>query len=561
MSKHCVRRRLTGFFLAAVLYLCSLPLSAGAAPLFSDVPENAWFTRSILSLVEQGIVSGTGNGRFSPDAPLTRGAFVTMLARSYLTPAQYNDYAFQGPFKDVSVNGYANPFINWAWENGVVSGVSSTSFAPERPVTRQEMAVMVVNFANTVGRVFPHTADPLTFSDDELISPFAREAVAVCQQAGVLNGYKDGTFRPRHRATRGEAAVLTQRFLSSCLPAEGFALVARRVNGVAVNAVTLDPSLYTADLITGRDVADGAETVSSIIDRTGAFIAMNGVFFDMNSYQALGTLIRGGEVVTTFERFSPDKPALTVDANGRFAIQHFTTSFTVEYVPQSLPEPEPDAKPLEEDAFLLTEVGVNRWPVNDQDSTRLLFTRAWGHDLAFQAKYAITIGPDGTVLSVDHDANVEIPEGCMVLAQRAARPYDSPIYRYCQPGDTLTVTRKYTGLTANPPVVSMGAGPRLLKDGAVYGDLATYAAEGFSNTYITLATARRVGVGIRPNGSVVLLTADCNLTQFSKIFLALGCSDAINFDGGGSTNLYAGGFWAYGPQSRRVNTALVFYKK
>ena len=83
MSKHCVRRRLAGLFLAAVLCLCSLPLSAGASPLFSDVPENAWFTRSILSLVEQGIVSGTGNGRFSPDAPLTRGQLAVIFLRFY----------------------------------------------------------------------------------------------------------------------------------------------------------------------------------------------------------------------------------------------------------------------------------------------------------------------------------------------------------------------------------------------------------------------------------------------------------------------------------------------
>ena len=107
-------------------------------------------------------------------------------------------------------------------------------------------------------------------------------------------------------------------------------------------------------------------------------------------------------------------------------------------------------------------------------------------------------------------------------------------------------------------VLSIGAGPRIVKDGAVYGDASTYRAEGFGDAAFTSYNAVRAAIGIKADGSLLILTANTSLPKLSQIMVSLGCVDAINFDGGGSTNLYVDGQWLYGPQERLLNTLLYF---
>ena len=565
MSFSGLTRRLAALALGVSVWTTALPLSASAAS-FADVPSGAWYRSYVLRLADQGILNGTGYGQFSPNATLTRAAFITMLVRSYLTADQLADYRFSGDFRDVPANHYANASINWAKENGVVSGVTPLTFAPDRAVTRQEMAVMAVNFADTVGRHIPEKEAPAPYTDEKALASWAKEPVSRFQRAGILTGYKDGSFRPKGSATRAEAAAVVDRFLQSTSFSPDCTLLARRINGLPLKAVIFDPTRYEADLLTGRDVVDGGEKATSMIDRTGADIALNAAFFNMSNYQALGTLIRDGEVLTTFETFSPAKSALTLDADGRWSVQQFSTRFSAELFPQepltgeSTPS---DETPPEESRLpqRLENLLVNRWPSSETDATRILFTRAWGHDLAFDAKDAVTISPEGVILSVDHDKNVPIPEGCVVLAQRARRRYEGTFFDSCRVGDTLRIERTLEGLTGGDPVLSVGAGPQLVKDGAVYGDLSTYQAEGFTDRNITTYSAQRIAVGVRPGGQLVLVTAQATLPELSRALVALGCREAINFDGGGSSNLYADGFWLIGPQSRKLNTLLFFRKK
>ena len=552
MAHASFARRLAAVFLAGAVWAAALPLSAGAVN-YSDVPADAWYRPYVSHLSDQGIIQGTGGGKFSPRGTLTRAAFITMLARSYLTAAQLKEYALQSAFKDVPTGHYGTPAINWAKENGVVSGVTASTFAPDRAVTRQEMAVMAVRFADTVGRRIPASTAAKAYSDASAITSYARDSVTRCQRAGILTGYQDNTFRPKGSATRAEAAALVDRFLQTTSFSSEYTILARRISGVPLKAVIFDPSKYKADLLTGRDVVDGAETASSMISRSGADIALNAAFFNMTNYQAVGTLIRDGEVLTTFESFSPEKSALTLDASGKFSVQKFSTRFAVELLPASDKEESSPPQRME-------NLVVNRWPSSDHDAARILFTRAWGHDLAFPAKDAVTIGPDGVILAVDHDKNVEIPEGCVVLAQRARRQYEGTFFDSCRVGDTIRILRSYEGLTSLDPVLSIGAGPQLVKNGAVYGGLSTYQAEGFTDKNITTYAARRIAVGVQKDGTLVLVTAEATLQALSQALVSLGCREAINFDGGGSANLYVDGFWLVGPQSRKLNTLLTFRK-
>ena len=83
-------------------------------------------------------------------------------------------------------------------------------------------------------------------------------------------------------------------------------------------------------------------------------------------------------------------------------------------------------------------------------------------------------------------------------------------------------------------------------------------AEGFKDPGITVYNARRACIGIKQDGKIMLLTANTNLSSLSKIMVSLGCRDAVNCDGGGSTNLFVDGQWLYGPQERKLNHMLVF---
>lgn len=103
----------------------------------------------------------------------------------------------------------------------------------------------------------------------------------------------------------------------------------------------------------------------------------------------------------------------------------------------------------------------------------------------------------------------------------------------------------------------MAPAPALSRGGKIYGGYSTYEEEGFSYG-VTSGNTQRVCAGVRSNGAMVLVEANTNLPTLAQIMLAFGCQDAVNFDGGGSVNLYVDGYWLYGPQSRLLNNMLYF---
>lgn len=529
--------------LAAATICTAIPGYAKAAR-FTDVPEKTWYTEYVYDLVDKGVISGSSPTEFSPTAKLTRGAFATMLAKTVLTDEELLQYNTQSTFKDVSQKHWSNRYVNWAVEAGIVSGYPDNTFRPDNPVSRQEMAVMVTRFANAMGRKMQPINEAVTFTDSTSIARFAVESVKICQQAGVISGYKN-KFNPLGLATRAEAASLYSNFLKKCVSGN-YDIIRKRVNGTAVSAVEFTLDDYTADIVMGRDVADGGESVTSVVERSGATIAVNGSFFDMNSYEALGTLIKQGRVITVFDRYAPNKSSLTMNSAGEISIQNFSTKHMVTLHKEDGTD------------SVLTGVTVNRWPSSETDAARILYTSDWGTTLNFTAKDAVTIAEDGTVLAVDHDTDVAIPQTGYVLAQRARRQYEGDFFDSCKVGDVLDIEKIYDGAESQDIQLSIGAGPRLVKDSAVYGDSSTYRAEGFTDPNIITYNAVRICIGIKPNGKLIILTAYTNLSNLSEIMVSLGCTDAINLDGGGSANIYVDGTWLRGPQDRRLNNVLIF---
>lgn len=183
-------------------------------PQFTDVAEDAWYHDYVYDLVYRGVVNGMTATTYEPEGKLTRAQFVKLLACSLADAETLKTYEGKHPFKD-SEGHWAEAYIAWAKDKGIVEGVSATEFDPEAPITREQMATIFGRYALKQGIELPKSENAAgSFPDADKISEYAREFVELMRIAGILNGYEDGTFRPQNTATRAEAAKLFSLFLS-----------------------------------------------------------------------------------------------------------------------------------------------------------------------------------------------------------------------------------------------------------------------------------------------------------------------------------------------------------
>ena len=178
-------------------------------PAFTDI-ENHWAKDNILFVVSRGLLNGTSETTFSPNTGMTRGMFVTALGRlAGVDPADYQS----GKFTDVKADAYYAPYVNWAAKTGIVSGTTDTTFAPDTNINREQMAVIMKNYAVKLGYTVPKALEAVTFADNASISSWAKEAVKSMQQAGILAGKTNNRFDPAGTATRAEVATVLRRFV------------------------------------------------------------------------------------------------------------------------------------------------------------------------------------------------------------------------------------------------------------------------------------------------------------------------------------------------------------
>ena len=176
---------------------------------FTDITGH-WAADNILFVASRGLLSGTSDTTFSPDTGMTRGMFVTALGRlAGINPDSYKT----GKFTDVKADAYYAPYVNWAAQNGIVTGVTATNFAPDTNINREQMAVIMKNYAAKLGYDLPQTLKAVTFADNTQISSWAKDAVKSMQQAGILAGKTNNCFDPAGTATRAEVATVLRRFV------------------------------------------------------------------------------------------------------------------------------------------------------------------------------------------------------------------------------------------------------------------------------------------------------------------------------------------------------------
>jgi hypothetical protein len=116
-------------------------------------------------------------------------------------------------FKDVLKDAYYADAVSWAQENGIISGVSKDEFAPDRKITREQIATIMYRYAVYKGMETVTLEENLGFDDAGDISEYAVPAMNRMVGLGIMKGYEDNTVKPKNNATRAEATALMQRFL------------------------------------------------------------------------------------------------------------------------------------------------------------------------------------------------------------------------------------------------------------------------------------------------------------------------------------------------------------
>lgn len=177
---------------------------------FSDVAAGSTFAADIAYVSQKGLMSGVGEGRFNPGAPVTRGQLVTILYRLEGQPAVSG-----AGFPDVAAGSYCEKAVKWAAANGITAGGSDGLFRPGDSITRQQLATFLFRYNAYKGYVSTQRADLGTFSDGTTVASYAKEALSWANAAGLVNGTSDGRLNPSGGATRGQAAAILHRFCVS----------------------------------------------------------------------------------------------------------------------------------------------------------------------------------------------------------------------------------------------------------------------------------------------------------------------------------------------------------
>lgn len=178
---------------------------------FYDVSSGSWYYNAVKYVYEKGIMQGTSTYYFSPDADLSRGMLATILYRMAGSPA-VSDYS---SFSDVSTTAYYARAIAWAEAQGIVRGVSSTSFAPDSSVTREQLVTILSRYAQYRGYDTNVVTDYLSgFGDASRASEYARPALNWAVGRHIIAGQGGGVLAPTATASRAEVAQVLMNYMA-----------------------------------------------------------------------------------------------------------------------------------------------------------------------------------------------------------------------------------------------------------------------------------------------------------------------------------------------------------
>lgn len=170
---------------------------------FDDLGESKWAEEAILYLLKNKVVNGKTTGKFYPNDNVTRAEFVKMLMLGY---GVTSDDGKSKAFSDVPSSHWAHEYVNIASSRGLVNGISETEFGADSYITREDMAVMGYRLLICFSEFIGEQSIENVFADFSSFSDYAKNGILMLNKHGFLNGYPDGSFKPKNNVTRAEAA-------------------------------------------------------------------------------------------------------------------------------------------------------------------------------------------------------------------------------------------------------------------------------------------------------------------------------------------------------------------
>ena len=175
---------------------------------FSDLNVQAWYHDGIHYCLANGLMNGVGNELFAPEGTTTRAQLVTLLWRQAGSP----EADFSMDFDDVAEGQWYSEAVRWAASKSIVLGVSDAQFAPDQPITREQLTAMLYRYAQYEGVNADKGEELSDYIDAGSISGYAVPAMQWACGVGVINGTDGNRLDPRGTATRAQAAAMMQRF-------------------------------------------------------------------------------------------------------------------------------------------------------------------------------------------------------------------------------------------------------------------------------------------------------------------------------------------------------------
>ena len=175
---------------------------------YSDIDSGSWYFNSVINISHKGLMVGIGSGCFDPNGVVTRGMMVTILFN-----LSGEDGLYSNIYLDVSHGSWYENQAAWAQSNGIATGVGKNCFAPNSTLTREQLAVMLYNYAKYEGNcdVKANVSVLNNYSDGKSVSGWAKTAMAWAVSSGIMTG--DGNcLNPQGTATRAQVATMVDRF-------------------------------------------------------------------------------------------------------------------------------------------------------------------------------------------------------------------------------------------------------------------------------------------------------------------------------------------------------------
>lgn len=206
------KQRILSALLALCIVFTLVPTALAAkADDFTDVSRSDWFYDYVDYVSSKGYFRGTTETTFAPQRNMTRAMFVVVLSRFDGAKGDSS----QSAFTDVAPEAWCTAAINWAAANKIVEGKGDGTFAPDAPITRAQMCAIINRYLNYYKKgnkvTLSQTGSVSAMSDQNTVPSYAVDAVKQCQRYGLINGFKDGTFRPNALSTRAHVAAVIYR--------------------------------------------------------------------------------------------------------------------------------------------------------------------------------------------------------------------------------------------------------------------------------------------------------------------------------------------------------------